>query len=54
MFIGIGNIIPIVRKPISGGPPPVQTFNILAENNDQLITEAPIGNEDNMVTEQAP
>lgn len=53
MFIGIGNIIPITKRPL-GGSPPVQTFNILAENNDQLITEAPIGNEDNMVTEQAP
>lgn len=54
MFIGIGNIIPIIKRQLGGGSPPVQTFNILAENNDQLITEAPIGNEDNMVTEQAP
>jgi len=52
MFIGIGNIIPINKRPLGGAP--AQTFNILAENNDQLITEAPIGNEDNMVTEEAP
>ena len=51
MFIGIGNIIPIIKRPISGGSPPVQTFNILAENNDKLVTEA---QSDNMVTEQAP
>ena len=30
------------------------SFNILAENSDQLITEAPLGSEDNMVTELAP
>lgn len=52
MFISIGNIIPISKRPI--GNAPAQTFNLLAENDDQLITEAPIGNEDNMVSEQAP
>lgn len=54
MFISIGNIIPIIRSPKGGGTPPTPTFNILAENDDQLITEVPIGSEDNMVTEQAP
>jgi hypothetical protein len=39
MWIGIGNIIPIIKRPIGGGTPPVGNFIELEPNLDLIELE---------------
>ena len=51
MFIGIGNIIPIIRRPIGGGSPPPVVCKIELEASTDFVELEPAASTDVMIIE---